>query len=49
MELDAVEIESEELASYQNLQTALLEAGDVDRMLTYPLYSDLISKADRSL
>jgi hypothetical protein len=49
MELDPGEIESEEFTSYQNLQAALLEAGDVDQMFTYPLYSDLVSKADRCL
>jgi hypothetical protein len=49
MELRPGEVESEEFTSYQTLQTALLEVSDVDRMLIYALYSDLISKADRCL
>jgi hypothetical protein len=35
--------------SEQSLQAGLRAVGNIDRMLTYPLYSDLILKADRCL
>jgi hypothetical protein len=41
------EVQTEEFTSYHRLQVALLETGDIDQMLRYPLYSDLVAKADR--
>jgi hypothetical protein len=41
------EVQTEEFPSYRRLQVALLETGDIDQMLRYPLYSDLVAKADR--
>jgi hypothetical protein len=42
---DPIKEATEELRSYQRLQTELFEIGDVEQMFEYPLYSDLMSKA----
>jgi hypothetical protein len=41
------EVQTEEFTLYHRLQVALLETGDIDQMLRDPLYSDLVTKADR--
>jgi hypothetical protein len=49
MEFDTAEGDSENLTSDQNLQTALLVVADIEWMLTSPVDSDFVSKADRYL
>jgi hypothetical protein len=43
---DRPENELDEFHSYQRLQLELFENGDIERMLAYPLYEDLMLKAD---
>jgi hypothetical protein len=43
---DRPDNELEEFSSYQTLQIELFESGDIEHMLAYPLYEDLMLKAD---
>jgi hypothetical protein len=46
-ELDPIDEEAEEVPSYRELQSDLFHGTAIDGMFAYPLYCDLMSKADR--
>jgi hypothetical protein len=46
-ELDPIDEEAEEVPSYRELQSDLFSATAIDGMFAYPLYCDLMSKADQ--
>jgi hypothetical protein len=47
--LDQFEPGSEELLSYRELQAGLFTEGDIEHMIAYPLYSNLMAKADHCI